>query len=553
MGIDVLLDAWATLDRELPDGSMLLIVGDGPQREELALRVEEPGLAGRARVLARVADSELPDVYRAADVAAVPSVALEGFGLVALEAAACGTPTVVSNVGGLPEAVFGLDPTLVVAAGDAAAWADRLRRAANGALPGRDATRRFAEGFDWQSVAERHRALYRRVCAGARDERLRVVYLDHIARLSGGEIALLRLLPHLTEVNAHVILGEEGPLVDRLHHAGVSVEVLPIAANARDLRKDALRLDAISPVLLAHSAEYIVRLARRLRRLKPDLVHANSLKSGVYGAFAARAAHVPLVWHVHDRISNDYLPAAAAKGVRFLARRLSDAVVANSASTLDTLDLRGHPQISAVVANVLVIPPPHDRDRSPARPIATTFGMVGRIAPWKGQDFFLRAFAQAFPDGAQRAIIVGSAMFGEADFERSLAVLAAELGIDSRVEFRGFRDDVFGELSGFDVLVHASITPEPFGQVVLEGMAVGLPVIAPDDGGPAELIDDGKTGRLFRRGDAASLALALRELADKPDLRKRLGTAAAAAAGAYTPELVVGTLLDVYGRVLASS
>ena len=113
------------------------------------------------------------------------------------------------------------------------------------------------------------------------------------------------------------------------------------------------------------------------------------------------------------------------------------------------------------------------------------FGMLGRIAPWKGQDLFLRAFAEAFPGGTERAVIVGTAMFGEEDYERELPALAAELGLDVRVEFRGFREDIWRELAALDVLVHASLTPEPFGQVVLEGMAAGLPVLAPDEGAPA--------------------------------------------------------------------
>jgi glycosyltransferase involved in cell wall biosynthesis len=176
--------------------------------------------------------------------------------------------------------------------------------------------------------------------------------------------------------------------------------------------------------------------------------------------------------------------------------------------------------------------------------------MVGRITPWKGQDLFLRAFAQAFPDGQQRAVVVGSAMFGEEEYERELIALAASLGLDSRVEFRGFRENVFAELASVDVLVHASVIPEPFGQVVLEGMAAGMAVIAADAGGPAELITDAQNGRLFRTGDADSLARTMRELADDQSQRRRLGAAALASADAYEPAAIARQLTAIYRRVL---
>ena len=75
-------------------------------------------------------------------------------------------------------------------------------------------------------------------------------------------------------------------------------------------------------------------------------------------------------------------------------------------------------------------------------------------------------------------MIVGAPLFGEVDYDRSLRTKVRALGIEDRVEFAGFVDDVPALLADFDVLVHASIIPEPYGQVVVEGMAAGLPVVA---------------------------------------------------------------------------
>jgi glycosyltransferase involved in cell wall biosynthesis len=546
MGIDVLLDAWAALAGRLPDGSQLLIVGDGELRDALAERAASGPLAGRVRVLGRLSDELLIDAYRAADVAVVPSVALEGFGLIVPEAAGCGTPSIVTDAGGLPEAVSALDPSLVVPAGDVDALGRRIQAAARGSLPTREATRSFAEGYSWERLANRHRDLYARVLRGARDQRPRVVFLDHVARLSGGEIALMRLLPHFKAINAHMILGEDGPLAERLVRAGVSVEVLPIAASARDARRDTVTLGAASPLAALHTLAYIARLTRRLRALKPDVVHTNSLKSGVYGSIAAKAAGVPLVWHVRDRIADDYIPRAAVHLVRALIRHLADGVVANSTATLETLPPAVRGSLSWVIpGSVELSPYPAPTPSGPAR-----FGMLGRIAPWKGQDLFLRAFASAFPDGGERAVLVGSAMFGEESYERELHALAASLGIAERVEFRGFREDVWAELASLDVLVHASVIAEPFGTVVLEGMSAGLAVIAADEGGPASVISDGETGWLFRSRDVDSLCAAMRALSADPGKREQLGNAGRNAIADYHPAAVAGRLEEVYAGVL---
>ena len=549
MGLEVLLDAWSEAIADLPPGSMLLIAGEGPLRSALAETIIHRDLAESVRLLGRVSDEQLVALYRAADVAVVPTTEHEGFGLVVIEAAACGTPSIVTAVGGLPEAVAQLDTSLIVPPGDHEALRDRLVRVQVG-RPSRVAARAHAECFEWSTVADRHRAILRRAASSNGDDRrLRVVYLDHVARLSGGEIALLRLLPHLDRVNPHVILAEDGPLVGRLHLAGISTEVLPLAGTARHVRKAEVHGTGLSPAVGASTAAYVLRLAMRLRALKPDLVHTNSLKAGVYGSAAARLAGIPLIWHVRDRIAEDYLPPQAVTLVRRMTRHLATAVVANSRSTMATLAAPSKPVvIYSVLPEVLSDVPL--RRRATSGPL--TFGIVGRLAPWKGQDVFLRAFARAFRDGDERAVIVGGALFGEDDYAHGLPELARALGIVNRVELRGHRPDVWDELSRIDVLIHASITPEPFGQVILEGMAAGVPVVAARAGGPAEILRHDETGILYEPGDVEGLAGIMQGMRD-PLLRERLSAAARKALGPYSPPVVAAQLQRLYDTVGAQA
>jgi glycosyltransferase involved in cell wall biosynthesis len=114
------------------------------------------------------------------------------------------------------------------------------------------------------------------------------------------------------------------------------------------------------------------------------------------------------------------------------------------------------------------------------------------------------------------------------------------------VEFVGFTEDVLAILGAVDCLVHASTVPEPFGQVVVEGMAAGLPVIASNEGGPAEVITDGVDGLLCPPGDPSALAALLLRVAADPDLRSRLGAAARVRTVQFTPERVDRKIMRTY-------
>jgi glycosyltransferase involved in cell wall biosynthesis len=527
---------------------VLVIGGEGPERAALERRASDLRLGDTVRFTGRLDDGALVDLYRAADVSVVPSVALEGFGLVVLEALACGTPVLASDVGGLAEALAGLDPTLIVPTAQPAALAERLTRALEepSSLPDAQRCRSYAETFSWPSSARCHTAVYEQAASRtSKPRKLRVVYLDHCARLSGAELALLRLLRPLGgDVDAHVVLAEDGPLTKKLCGAGISHEVLELHDGARNaprsrvsLRRPPLR-EAVS------SAAYALRLARRLHRLQPDIVHANSLKSLLYGGIAGRLAGIPVVWHVHDRIAADYLPADAVRLVGRLARILPSAVIANSRETLQRLEeASGGLHVSRAIVYDPVDLEPYERS---ARGSPLRVGMLGRLAPWKGQHLFLDAFARAFGDGSEIAAVIGAPLFGEDSYAESLPRTAAALGISKRVEFAGFRDDIAAELAELDVLVHASLIPEPLGQVVQEGMRAGLPVVAAKAGGPAEVIDDGRDGLLYPMGDAAALGEALVTLARSPDLRAQIGAAAAARARSFDPERIAAEVLGVY-------
>jgi glycosyltransferase involved in cell wall biosynthesis len=384
------------------------------------------------------------------------------------------------------------------------------------------------------------------VAVHSRRRKLRVVYLGHSAMLSGAELGLIDLLIAFDDIEPCVILSEDGPVVERFRDLGIAVEVLPLTDGARLVRRR--ELSSVSPDLVRAAVlttGYALKLGLRVRRIQPDLVVTGTLKAFVYGSLAARIASKPLIWHVHDRISDEYLPPAAVRLLRGAARFSASGVIANSQSTLRTL---GNVGVPVTVIHEPVSAP--RRQRAGRRDGPFTVAMVGRIAPWKGQDVFLRAFARGFPQGDERAVLIGSPLFGEDDFLRVIEGLIAKLGLEDRVELRGFCDDVQAELATVDALVHASVIPEPFGRVIVEGMAAGLPVVAAAAGGPVEIITDGVDGLLCAPGDVEGLALALRRIAEDSRLADELGRAAGERAAAFSPESAASATHAFYLEVL---
>ena len=379
--------------------------------------------------------------------------------------------------------------------------------------------------------------------------RFRVLFVGHTAVESGGELALARLLPGMGRVDAHVVLGEHGPMVKRFRDAGATVEVLAIDELARSVKRDVVAPGRLPVAAILAVARHTWALSLRIREIGPDVIHTNTLKAAIYGGFAGRLARVPVVWHIRDRIAPDYLPGFAVWAIRTLGRLIPAAIITNSMSTRSTL--------GSTTRMVAVTPSPvvYDAVATAVPPVGPSganvvIGMVGRLAAWKGQDVFVRAFARAFPDGPERAIIVGGALFGEDDFAAELTTLIADLGLSDRIELTGHVDDVPAELARMHVVVHASVIPEPFGQVVVEAMAAGRPVIASSAGGPAEIIEDGIDGLLVRPGDVADLADAMTRLARDSVERDRLGRAARIAVERFRPERIGPQVERIYARVV---
>lgn len=403
-----------------------------------------------------------------------------------------------------------------------------------------------------------------------------ILFADHTAKLGGGELALLNLITHLdlSRYKPVVVLASDGPLVEKLRAHDLETHVLPLERSIVDTRKETLSLGTLMRAKQLKSCFlYAIRLAWFLRARGASLIHTNSLKSDIYGGMAGRMAGVPVLWHVRDHIDNLYLPNAAAILFRALARILPNVVVTNSLSTQRRLRVwrtnRTAVVHSGVVENsneghVAVVHDGFDPqafavdvagptpDRSMSGPLVV---LVGRIAEWKGQHIFLRAAASVLKQYPEtRFWIVGAPLFGEHEYERSLHTLCEELGIVAQVDFLGFREDVGYILAQADILVHASTLSEPFGQVVIEAMAAGKPIIATDGGALPEIVESGRTGLLVPMGSAEAMSRAITSLLADPVRAEEMGRQGRQRVlEQFTIMHTVNKVEAIYGRMLGEN
>ena len=378
---------------------------------------------------------------------------------------------------------------------------------------------------------------------------MHLTFLSASAEVGGAERSLLDLAASARagapEWRISLVSPGLGALAHEAQRLGIEVHSLPFPATLARLGDSTLvgsgrdaasvaRVAARAVRASAGTARHVSRLRALLRRLAPDLVHSNGLKTHVLTAWA-RPAHSALVWQLHDYLSPR---PAMARLLRALASRCDVAVGVSQSVSADARATLGERVAMAVVLNAVDLArfTPEgtrlDLDATCGMPAAggvVRIGLVATAGRFKGHETFLRAIAQLPRELDVRAYVVGGAIYKPQGSEVSLEelrALARTLGIENRVGFTGFVSAPEQAMRALDVVVHASTAPEPFGLVIAEGMACGRAVVTSALGGAAELVRAGQDALTHAAGDPASLAAQLERLAREPSLRARLGEAA---------------------------
>lgn len=380
---------------------------------------------------------------------------------------------------------------------------------------------------------------------------MRILLVNNSADMYGASRSLLRLAGKLKDKGHEpvVLLPAEGPLGNQLQARGIRTQIFP---SLRVITRPILSSWRIIP-WLAGMLPSTLRLARLVRRGNFEVIHTNTgvvVTSGL-AAKIARCAHV---WHVRDWFQEfGPLWKPYARYILWTSNRIfcvSRPIAGQfpSSDKIEVLnngfDLAEFPEIS-------------DSERADARtkwsiaPDALVVGTVGRIKfVRKGQEFLLQATALLEQRGIKTVcLLAGGGAPGAEDHVGQMKRLADRLSV--KAVFAGELNDARPAYAAMDIFVLPSAQPEPFGGVVMEAMALGLPVVGTAIGGTTEQILDNETGLLVPAADPKALAEAMAKLAGK-EVRERMGGAGRGrVASRFSLDTMVSHVLATYEGIAA--
>ena len=348
--------------------------------------------------------------------------------------------------------------------------------------------------------------------------RLRVAYVVASLDIGGSEhqmVRLAELLPRNRFAVEFILFSRRGPLAERAERAGARVIVLGWPSGHSPIR----------------GQRAFWRLVRTLRLGEYDIVDAWLFHAYAIVAIARPLCRIPVLIAGRRGLSDpkhDF--GLVERTMDKIARRKVDVIVANSAAARQDVSVFEHldPAKIRVIHNGVDIRGPIDIATRTALRLSWGLGsddiLVGYVANYKnrkGHETLIRAIAKAlrfYP--FLRLILVG-----EGPRREALEALIDELGLHDAVRLHGAEPDARHIIGAFDIAAQASVS-EGLPNAVLEAAAAGLPIVATDAGGTAEILDGGRTGILVPIGDEAAMANAIGRLAADPDLRRSLGESA---------------------------
>jgi glycosyltransferase involved in cell wall biosynthesis len=362
---------------------------------------------------------------------------------------------------------------------------------------------------------------------------LRIMFVNHTAEVSGSERSMLVLLAALPRSVQPLVASPPGPLADAVQELGIPVTTITATAGS-------LRLHPTHTTrALAEMSMAAGQIRRAARRHRAEVVDANSIRAGLEVGLA-HVSPAQSVVHIRDCLPPGPVTSAT---MRWIAKTATT-VVANSHHTASGV------REAAPAARLRVVYPAIDAaafapaaiDRAAVRARlgsagerSVLLGVVAQLSPWKGQHTAIEALRILCAQGVDaHLLVIGSAKFlarstrfdNEA-YVAKLHRLVAGAGLEHNVSWLGERGDVPDLMCAMDALLLPSME-EPFGRALLEAMALEVPTLATNVGGPPELITDGCDGYLLPPEDPGAWAHAVLRIAEDPEHARDLGRAARA-------------------------
>lgn len=569
-GVHVLIEAFKGLAQENKAGSgkrTLLVAGaytfsDGrstPYIDSLKKAAEGYDV----RFLGHIPRTEISKYFLMSDMLAFPSLWKEPFGMTAVEAMASGLPVVAFNQGGPVEMITPESDGILIPIEEKVLGLSRAleRLCTNPALRerlGRRARKTAEERFSWQKIAEDFLFLSqttpslrgavgdKSISSDRNDGRIRVLIAESGSGYGGTAKYLAHLLRHLDrkKFRIEVVSYGDGPFMKEIEKSGESV------SYHKNWKFESGRPDFWTLPARVFS------IASWLKKNRVQVVHLNNeILTHIPLLVASKLAGSRVVCHLHG-----WRPFTRLE--KFFLSFVDEFISISHAGALyfeGLIRRKVHPVPNGLSINGELEGLEQKRARFRAR-----FGieeneilgvLPGRLVEWKGQEIYLQALAKIAKTYPRiRGAVMGYDPSEDQEYLMRLKRLAAELGVETKVRFLPFQDDIWEVYAGADMVIHASTKPEPFGLVILEAMFAAKPVIATRAGGVTDLVTDEETGILVEPGNIQGMADAIARLSSEPELARRLGAAGAERArNVFTMEKNAAKVAEIYERLAQKS
>ena len=353
----------------------------------------------------------------------------------------------------------------------------------------------------------------------------RILYLHAGAEMYGADKVLLELIKGLDskEFEAHVILPNDGVLVEALRQVGAKVSVLDYPI----LRRKYFNPKGIADYIRSYNF-YAKQIALYAREHSIDMVH-NNTAAVLEGIYLKRKLKLPLIWHVHEIIVK---PKAISDFINMLMGRYADKIVTVSQAVANHIKQSPFIKDSQVeviyngVDNAVYYPIDASsiREKFDIAQDALVIGMIGRVNAIKGQNDFIEAVEPLLEKNEQAvAFLAGGVFPGEEWRLEELDKRIASSSVVSQIHRIDYYDKTSELYNMFDIFVLPSIKPDSLPTVVLEAMACSKPVVGYNNGGIAEMVIDDKSGCLVKPNRPQELSNAISLLLDSSEKREKFG------------------------------
>ena len=353
----------------------------------------------------------------------------------------------------------------------------------------------------------------------------RILYLHAGAEMYGADKVLLELIKGLDskEFEAHVILPNDGVLVEALRQVGAQVSVLDYPI----LRRKYFNPKGIADYIRSYNF-YAKQIALYAQEHSIDMVH-NNTAAVLEGIYLKRKLKLPLIWHVHEIIVK---PKAISDFINMLMGRYADKIVTVSQAVANHIKQSPFIKDSQVeviyngVDNTVYYPMDASsiREKFDIAQDALVIGMIGRVNAIKGQNDFIEAVEPLLEKNEQAvAFLAGGVFPGEEWRLEELDKRIASSSVVSQIHRIDYYDKTSELYNMFDIFVLPSIKPDSLPTVVLEAMACSKPVVGYNNGGIAEMVVDEKSGHLVKPNSPQELSNAISLLLDSSEKREQFG------------------------------